>query len=35
MMAVLDTVHAEGAQAEGAQEEAADDTRDEGAGTVM
>ena len=35
MMAVLDTVHAEGAQAEGAQEEAADDTSDVGAGTVM
>ena len=35
MMAVLDTVHAEGAQAEGAQEEAADDTSDVGAGTGM
>ena len=35
MMAVLDTVHAESAQAEGAQEEAADDTSDVGAGTGM
>ena len=35
MMAVLDTVHAEGAQAEGAQEDAANDTTDVGAGTVM
>jgi len=35
MVAVLDTVHAEGAQAEGAQEDAADDTSDVGAGTGM
>ena len=35
MMAVLDTIHAEGTQAEGTQEEAADDTSDVGAGTCM
>ena len=35
MMAVLDTSHAEGAQAEGAQEDAANDTGDNGARTLM
>ena len=34
-MAVLDTVHAEGAKAEGAKEEAANYASDEGAGTIM